>query len=44
MLHDISVFDLLNSISETPPEPPDTNEDPQEHILPHHTYISPADI
>ena len=43
MLHDISAFDLLNSISETPPEPPDTSEDLQDSdtLLAYATSIRP---
>jgi hypothetical protein len=50
MLHEISAYDLLNSISETPPETPDSNEDSQDSntVLVHATSIrpdiSPAEI
>ena len=50
MLHEISDFDLLNIISETPPKAPDTTDDPQDSdiLLVHATsirpYISPVDI
>jgi hypothetical protein len=50
MLHEISAYDLLNSISEIPPETPDSNEDSQDSdtLLAHATSIrsdiSPADI
>jgi hypothetical protein len=41
MLHEISAYDLLNSISETLPETPDSNEDSQDSdtLLLHATSI-----
>jgi hypothetical protein len=50
MLHEISAYDLLSSMSETPPETPGSNEDSQDSdtLLAHATSIrrdiSPADI